>query len=98
MGRPVTGTQLPVRTVSVQHLFDDWALPRTIDYLSLDTEGSEFLILQSVPEDIIFNVITVEHNYEEPKRTQIKQLLEAKEYKLVREVQFDDWYMYIGDE
>jgi FkbM family methyltransferase len=94
MGRPVTGPQLPVRTVSMEDMFQHWDLPRQIDYMSLDTEGSEFIILQSMPEDIVFSVITVEHNYEEPKRTQIKQLLESRGYTLVKEVQFDDWYMH----
>jgi esterase/lipase superfamily enzyme len=36
----------------------------------------------------------IEHNYEEPKRSQIRQLLEGVGYVRAAEVQWDDWYVH----
>ena len=48
-----------------------------MDYLSLDTEGSELDILKAFPyQDFRFNCITVEHNFQERERAQILRLLE----------------------
>jgi hypothetical protein len=39
-------------------------------------------------------VIDIEHNYVEPRRTQIKELLLNNNYKYYKENQFDDTYVY----
>ena len=39
-------------------------------------------------------VITVEHNYDEPKRTQIRELLQRAGYVWAREVKWDDWFVH----
>ena len=68
--------------------------PATIDYLSLDTEGSELEILENFPFDsYTVKLITVEHNYEEPKRTQIKTFLEGKGYIREMPCRWDDFYV-----
>lgn len=55
--------------------------PAVMDYLSLDTEGSELDILKAFPyQDFRFNCITVEHNFQERERAQILRLLEANAY------------------
>ena len=33
------------------------------------------------------------HNFEEPKRTNIRKLLEENGYTLVRNIQLDDWFL-----
>lgn len=49
--------------------------------MSLDTEGSEYEILQNFDfEKYTFGLIDVEHNYIEPRRTEIKKLLLSKGY------------------
>ena len=49
--------------------------------MSLDTEGSEFEILKNFDfEKYTFGLIDVEHNYCEPRRTEIKNLLLSKGY------------------
>ncbi|MBK7635080.1 MAG: FkbM family methyltransferase [Saprospiraceae bacterium] len=54
-----------------------------IDYLSIDTEGSEYDILSSFNFDrYTFGIITVEHNYT-AYRDRIKDLLESKGYRRV---------------
>lgn len=66
---------------------------KRIDYISLDIEGSEFDVLSTFPFDQYeIGLITVEHNFEEPKRTHIKKLLEGKGFVLDKSEQWDDWY------
>ena len=41
-----------------------------------------------------FGLIDVEHNYIEPRRTQIRELLTSNGYVYIRENQFDDCYKH----
>ena len=69
--------------------------PNQIDYLSIDTEGSEFAILNKLNfSKYNFNVITVEHNFTET-RQKLFSLLTSKGYKRIFEdfSQWDDWYI-----
>ena len=68
--------------------------PRFIHYVSIDTEGSELEILKGFPFDTHrVGAFSIEHNYEEEKRRAIRDLLEAKGYRLEREQLVDDWYV-----
>lgn len=81
-------------STTLQTLLDKHGFPAYIDFLSLDTEGSEYEILKATDlEKYVFGHIAVEHNLEEPKRTQIRELLLANGYRLEKEVEFDDWYV-----
>ena len=52
--------------------FLDLDLPRTIDYLSLDVEGSEYNVLNSIDfNKHQINVMTIEDNYNDPRITKI---------------------------
>lgn len=85
----------PVETVSLEDLLKFHNAPRIIDYLSLDTEGSEWEILRDFDFELFtFRVITVEHNYG-PHRQQIQKLLASNGYKKVYPElsYFDDWYI-----
>jgi hypothetical protein len=69
--------------------------PLFIDYLSIDTEGSELEILKSVDlQKYKFGLIDVEHNYQEPRRTQIRELLTLNGYEFIRQNKFDDCYKH----
>lgn len=88
-------TQIIVNTTSLNDLLEKSNAPLIIDYLSLDTEGSEFEILKSVDfNKYIFGLIDVEHNWVEPKRQQIKDLLLSNGYDYIRENRFDDCYKH----
>lgn len=72
-----------------------------IDYLSVDTEGSEYLILKQYFEDlnrkkkqIEIKMITVEHNFTE-NREKLFSLLTANGYvrKMVEFSRWDDFYI-----
>lgn len=65
--------------------------PEFIDYISIDTEGSEYEILRDFPFDKWdIRLLTVEHNFTE-KRKDIQKLLESHGYKY-QKAQFDDWF------
>ncbi len=90
-----SGLVYTVETVSLNDLLAQHNAPSDIDYLSIDTEGSEFEILQAF-DFIKYNIriITVEHNFS-PKRAEIYDLLIGKGYKRVFDSisSFDDWYV-----
>lgn len=90
-----SGVQQTVKTVSLQDLLERHGAPHEIDYLSIDTEGSEYEILCAFDfgrYDI--SVITCEHNFS-PKRSLIYDLLTRNGYVRVYEglSRWDDWFV-----
>jgi FkbM family methyltransferase len=84
-----------IETISLTDLLRQYDAPKVIDYLSIDTEGSELEILNSFAFDnYAIRVITVEHNYSD-KRLRIHELLTSKGYKRVFDqfTMYDDWYV-----
>ena len=68
--------------------------PRFIHFVSLDIEGAELDALRGFPfAEYSFGALAVEHNFEEPKRSQIRALLESHGYARVHEWQQDDFYV-----
>ncbi len=89
------GERYDVETVSLTDLLDHWRAPRRIDYLSIDTEGSEYDILRSFDWDRYeIGLITVELFNADTRRA-IHDLLTAKGYRLkFREYSHaDGWYV-----
>jgi len=87
--------QINVETILLNDLLEESNSPLFIDYLSLDTEGSELEILKSINfSKYIFGIIDVEHNYVEPRRTDIYNLLLEHGYKYKGENEWDDSYFY----
>ena len=89
------GNTYNVNTISLVDLLDKYNAPKEIDYLSIDTEGSEFEILNAFDFDKYkIKIITCEHNYT-PMRDQIMKLLLSKGYvrKYAEISRFDDWYV-----
>lgn len=92
------GYSYEVETISLQDLLRKYDAPKIIDYLSIDTEGSELDILKNFDfEKYKFKVITVEHNFTK-NRQKIKHLLSLHGYKQVLEdiSSWDDWYIQEG--
>tara|TARA_R110000868_G_scaffold18172_28_gene79189 strand:- start:18424 stop:19038 length:615 start_codon:yes stop_codon:yes gene_type:complete len=93
--RKLRGTSYDVTTISLNDLLAEHGAPEVIDYLSVDTEGSEFDILNALDFDRwSFRILTVEHNFA-PQREDIHALLTSKGYARVLEdvSRFDDWYV-----
>jgi len=90
-----TRKEIPSKTISLEDLLGKYDAPSVIDYLSIDTEGSEFEILSSFNfEKYKFRIITCEHNYTE-NREKIHSLLNEKGYvrKYTEVSKFDDWFV-----
>ena len=84
-----------VETISLNDLMAEHKAPDKPDYLSIDTEGSEWEILQEFDfKRYAFKVITCEHNFT-PVREKIHVLLTAAGYvrKYEKISDFDDWYV-----
>lgn len=89
------GTRYEAETISLTDMLEKHAAPEDIDYLSIDTEGSEFEILAAHDfSKYSFKIITCEHNYSE-KREKIHDLLIGNGYERKYESasKFDDWYV-----
>ena len=87
-------SQYEIETITLNDLLNEYSAPLEIDYLSIDTEGSEYEILKNFDfEKYSFKVITVEHN-NTVNETLINQLLEKNGYKrqLDELSQFESWY------
>lgn len=83
-----------VKTKTLTKILDENKAPHKIDYLSLDTEGSELKILKGIDfKKYKFGYINVEHNNVEPRRTDMKKLLQKNGYRYEGENKFDDIYI-----
>jgi FkbM family methyltransferase len=86
---------IQVQSISLLDVLDNANAPSFIEYMSLDTEGSELEILKNFDfEKYTFGLIDVEHNYNEPRRTKIKNLLLSKGYIYKGENKWDDMYKH----
>jgi len=78
-------------TITLGDFLEKHKAPIDIDYISIDTEGSEYSILSVFPfKKWNVKLFTVEHNFE-AQRDEIKELMESNGYVRV-EAQWDDWY------
>ncbi|MEM7190201.1 MAG: FkbM family methyltransferase, partial [Pseudomonadota bacterium] len=88
--------EVPVETITLNDLLDEHKAPDEIDYMSVDTEGSELEILQAFDFDRrLVKLFTIEHNFT-PLREQIHDLMTAKGYirRFPEYTRFDDWYVH----
>ncbi len=98
-GRRRTGAVRPVQTVALSEAFDEHGLPAEIDYVSIDTEGSELDVLQGIDftrHQVRF--LTVEHNFVAPHRAAIVSRLEGHGYHTIfPSLSGQDVWMVRGD-
>ena len=89
------GKSYKVHSLSLNDLMEISNVPRRIDYLSIDTEGSEFDILEAFDfRKYKIKIITCEHNFTD-NRDKIKELLESNGFERVfNDLPIvDDWYV-----
>jgi len=92
----VSGNRYNVETISLEDLLDRNQAPKFIEYLSIDTEGSEFQILNTFNfSKYTFGFISCEHNYT-ASREEVYKLMAKQGYTRVLEdiSLFDDWYVH----
>ncbi len=89
------GHHYKVKTISLLDLLIEHNAPQEIDYLSIDTEGSELEILSAFDfSQYEIRIISIEHNYQ-LIRDDIFNLLTKNGYKRILEgfSSWDDWYI-----
>lgn len=89
-------SSVEVDTISLNDLLDENGAPSEIDYMSVDTEGSELEILQAFDfGKRLVKLFTIEHNFT-PLRAEIFDLMTSKGYvrRFPEYTRFDDWYVH----
>lgn len=90
------GNVYEVQTVSLNDLLIQNKSPKHINFLSIDTEGTEFEIIQNFTfKQFDIDFITIEHNYMDDLRNKIKLNLELNGFQriLPKVSKWDDWYI-----
>ena len=85
-----------VQSISLFDLLQKYSAPNFIEYLSIDTEGSEYEILRSFDfTKYKFGVISCEHNYSSTQE-KVNELLSGKGYiRVLPEIsRWDAWYVH----
>ena len=85
-----------IKTVSLEDLLIQNKFPKDIDYISIDTEGSESKILKSFSfEKFNVEIFTVEHNFVKEKRDNVAQIMQKNGYlRMFSNLSGqDDWFV-----
>ena len=85
-----------VETITLNDLIEKKAQGNKINYISIDTEGSEYEIIKNFNfRKYNVDIFTIEHNFIENKRNSIFNLMTENEYLRVFQnlSQWDDWYI-----
>ena len=86
---------LVLKTTTLDDILSRADAPKYIHYMSLDIEGAELEALKGMSfSDYKVGAMTIEHNWEEPKRTQVKEFLEQNGYQRVLSRHRDDYYLH----
>ncbi|WP_246695275.1 FkbM family methyltransferase [Methylobacterium sp. P1-11] len=87
------GQRIEVNTISLDDLLNKYNAPSVIDYLSMDTEGSELEILSSYSFRHRFRAISVENNHKN-ERSVDEILLSKGHIRVFKQFsQWDSWYV-----
>jgi len=84
-----------VKTVTLKDLLIEYAFPVLIDYISIDTEGSEFEILKNFDFNLFkFKVASIEYS-SQGSREQVCELMNRNGYERVfgSISKFEDWFI-----
>jgi FkbM family methyltransferase len=93
--RNSSGYSCKVKTISLNDVMETYFDGKPVDYMSVDTEGSELLILQGFDfEKYAPKVVTVEHNFTDSQE-QLDALFSNNNYMRMFKgyTQFDAWYV-----
>ena len=85
---------IELTTVTLRDILHRAHAPSFIHFMSLDIEGAELEALKGFPfDEYKLGSLAIEHNYEEPKRSEIEQLLKSNGYLRARTWLQDDFYL-----
>jgi FkbM family methyltransferase len=82
---------IKVKTFTLQSILDNYNVTH-IDLLSIDTEGSELAVLQSIDfKKVKIECIVMENNFQEKS---VEEYLTIKGYRLVEKLSHDDIFLH----
>jgi FkbM family methyltransferase len=82
-----------VDTINPNELLKRFNAPTVIHYMSLDTEGCEFEILEAIRlDEYKIAMMTIEHNHEEKKRDKVRVFLGKLGYQYLQNKNDDFFY------
>jgi len=99
--RPARAAVTPVGTISPRDMLEQQGAPDVIDYLSVDTEGSEPGILRAFPwQEHHVRYLTVEHNHVPGRRAELDSILVPRGYERVMTSWsgVDAWYVHADEQ
>jgi FkbM family methyltransferase len=92
----VNNKRFKVKTITLKDLLIEYNAPKQIDYLSIDTEGTEFDIISNFDfNKYDIKIITVEHYFNDEESNKIYDYLKHFNYeRVLTELSGqDDWYV-----
>lgn len=86
-----SGTIIKVNTKTLTDILNENNAPENIDYLSIDTNGSEYKVLEGIDfTKYKFTVITVKNSLIPERQTKIKEILTSNGYSVQQTVNMVD--------
>lgn len=86
--------EIELETITIEQLYKQYNLPNYIEFLSVDTEGSELEIFNSIDFDKwSYGLIVFEHNGDEAVKKDVGEILEDNGYRLYESLAVDDIYL-----
>jgi len=80
--------------VSIATVFEETSVPKVIDYLSLDVEGAEGLVMKDFPWSVYsFKFMTIERPNDD-----LKMLLQSHGYRLARTISRNEETLWVNEE
>ena len=86
-----------VNTIKLDDLLDEHNAPDEIDYVSIDTEGSELSVLSGLSlKRRKISFFTIEHNFDSHRMKKYDEIMEGSGYRkiLPQLSSFDYWYIH----
>ena len=81
-------------TTTVTELLKQAKAPRVLDYVSIDVEGAEVLVLQGFDfGHYCIRAMNIEHNNHEPLRSNLRTMLEQHGLVFAGQASVDDYYL-----
>ena len=85
---------ITLTTVTLDQVLRENNAPLFIEYISIDTEGSELEVLKGIDfSSFTIGAFTIEHNDNEIQKEEIQNFLQSKGYEKFVQVYWEDWYV-----
>ena len=92
-GRP---HEVLVETATARTIFAENSVPEHINYVSIDVEGLELAVLNTLPfERHTIDLISIEHNFDRGRQTEMRTFLADRDYVVIGESlsRNEDWFV-----